>query len=174
MVSWPWHAKLTCPAIILPGQSVLCTLSMSNYFKFLKYIMFSHVSTLFPLSRHSCPHQSNSLWPWSPGSSSVSSGKPSPVSHAPHAPSLASAVLYCVWFTGLSPTLECKLLEGRAPVSFISILCALQIWHRADTQGRLAECMNDCVRRLKLSVAVLGSGFRISNSWLLNTYFLVR
>ena len=51
----------------------------------------------------------------------------------PHAPSSASAVLYCVWFTGLSPALECKLLEGRAPISFISILRALQIWHRADT-----------------------------------------
>ena len=151
MVSCPWHAKLTYPAIILPGRSVPCPLSMSNYFKFLKYIMFSHVSTLFPLSRRSCPHQSNSLWPWNPSSSIIFSGKPSQSPALPlcfHAPSLAPDALYCVWLTGLSPTLDCELLGGRAPISCISILCALQIWHGADTQGSLVECMNNCVGRL--------------------------
>lgn len=54
MVSLAWHAKLSCPAIILPGNRVPYTVAMSNYFKFLYCIVFSCVF-YFAFSLHSTP-----------------------------------------------------------------------------------------------------------------------
>lgn len=87
-----------------PFQTILSSLNTSCSLTFL---------LCFLCLQHSCPHQSNSLWPWSPSSSTISFGKASP--------SFLFSLLLCISFS-ISCTTLCLVSLACLPQYIIGCL----------------------------------------------------